>query len=92
MPIQIKQPSSLAEVERDILSLEEQYGMSSAEFTARHDMEGVVSEFDAIEWSFLLMQKRAIAEDRPAPSAFFRNHRVTSVDMPDHVDLYDLAA
>lgn len=60
MPIRFEETGSITEIERDILVLESEYKMTSEGFLALDCMDDRVSEFDAIEWNFLLMQKKAL--------------------------------
>ena len=82
MPIQIKNTGSLFEVVRNIRKLEAQYHMTSDEFVAEPCLDGKVPEFDAIEWNFLLMQKRVMEEDSCVPTFFSARYQscTSSVD------------
>ena len=91
MPIQIKSTGSIHEVERELRSFETQYQMTTAEFAAHPSVEDVVSEFDAIEWSFLLMQKRAFEEGHVIPT-IFSSHEPTQTGAVDVCDMYELVA
>jgi hypothetical protein len=92
MPIKVQETGSALEVEQEITALEQQYGMTSAEFNAHPSIDDVVSEFDAIEWSFLLMQRRALLDDRCNPASVFKAQTKTKTEAVTDVDLYDLAA
>ena len=92
MPIKIQKTGTLVDVESEILEFENEYQMSSEEFLAHQSLHEVISEFDAIEWSFLLMQKRALIEDKCSPRAFFTGPTVTKVDTPEPADIYKIAA
>lgn len=90
MPIQIETTGSIQKVERDLRFLEDQYGMTSEEFAAHPSVDDVVSEFDAIEWSFLLMQKRVFEEDICFPGGLFSSQyrtRVSTVDVSEAQEL-----
>jgi hypothetical protein len=91
MPINIKATGSIHEVEQELRSFETQYQMTTAEFAAHTSIEDVVSEFDAIEWNFLLMQKRAFEEDRREPT-LFSSRTPTQTGTVDVCDMYDLVA
>jgi hypothetical protein len=80
MPIQIQETSSLYAVEQKICAFEAQYGISSATFTSDESCDDIVPEFDAIEWSFLLMQKTAMLEDDCTPS-WRRESKISAVDV-----------
>jgi hypothetical protein len=91
MPIQVQQTGTIADVEREIRDFEKEYKMSSDEFLTHPNLEEVISEFDSMEWHFLLMQKRALREDQCSPRVF-KGQTVTKVDAKEPVDLYDIAA
>lgn len=91
MPINIKATGSIHEVEQGLRSFETQYQMTTEQFAAHPSIEDVVSEFDAIEWAFLLMQKRAIEDDRREPT-IFSSHTPTQTGTVDVCDVYDLVA
>jgi hypothetical protein len=91
MPIQIKATVSIQEVEQGLRSFETEYQMTTAAFAAHPSIEDVVSEFDAIEWAFLLMHKRAFEEDRREP-AIFSSRTLTKTSAVDICDTYELVA
>jgi len=92
MPIQIQSASSMLEVEQDIRSLEAQYKMSSDDFCAHPTVSEVVPEFDAIEWNFLLMQKRAMQEDACSAGNVFQAQSATQISNVDTSSILDKIA
>jgi hypothetical protein len=92
MPIQIETTGSIQKVERDLRSLEAQYDMTSEEFAAHPSIDSIVSEFDAIEWSFLIMQKRAFEEDGCFPGSLFSSQYRTQVSPVDVAEAQELLA
>ena len=83
----------MAEVEREIRALESQYGLTSADFCRHPFVEEIVSEFDAIEWNFLLMQRAAHEESHCDSAVVFMGRSVTLTDAVDVPAAYgDLAA
>ena len=60
MPLQITTAVSLTEVERKLQEFESLYKMSSAEFSASLILDSEIPEDDAMDWSFLIMQKQAL--------------------------------
>jgi len=92
MPIQVQTTGSIYEVERELRSLEAQYGMSSAAFAVHPSVDDVVPEFDAIEWSFLLMQKQTLEEDRCSSATVFRGDCITEISDVEVREIYELIA
>ncbi len=92
MPIKYQVASSIASVERELHVFELQYNISSADFAAHPSIEDVVSEFDAIEWSFLLMQKRALEDDGRSPTLLFSSSSMTRTSPVELSGLYEKVA
>lgn len=62
MPIQITPVETLSEVRQKIKELESRYGYSSEQFAADAKMDREIPGDVAIEWNFLLLQKKALEE------------------------------
>jgi hypothetical protein len=90
MPIQF-QVTSASQVEQEIRSFEAEYGFSSDEFL-QNPTDDVVSEFDAIEWNFLLMQRETVRENGCNPTAVFRGDYRTQTSVVDPRDMYESVA
>jgi hypothetical protein len=92
MPIQIQETSSLQSVEQKICAFEAQYGISSEKFATDSRCEDVIPEFDAIEWSFLLMQKAAMLEDDCTPFVSWRRKSEVSTTVDVRETYEEVAA
>ncbi|HEY5331202.1 MAG TPA: hypothetical protein VIJ79_15075 [Acidobacteriaceae bacterium] len=92
MPIQIVETGSIFDVQRDLRAFEVQYDMSSDEFLERGCVDGSVSEFDAIEWNFLLMQKKAMEPEGCVLSSVFSARCQTRIGMVDISDVCERIA
>jgi hypothetical protein len=91
MPIQIQDNDSIFGIKRELRDFEVQYQMTSAEFTSHGCIDGRVPEFDAIEWDFLLMQKRAL-EEECTPARVFSACLQTKIEVSDSSDTRELIA
>lgn len=81
MPIQFVECDSLSAVEQKIRFFEERYKISSESFLTDKDQEDTIPEFHALEWSFLIMQKKAMLEDEAVPSWRALKSRIKTVDI-----------
>lgn len=63
MPIQIETTVDVSAVEAKLKVFEGRHHMSSETFAADPSFSRTISEDDAIEWDFLIMQKIALQDD-----------------------------
>lgn len=93
MPINFEDTGSVSEVMQEIRALESQYGMTTAEFLALDPVDERVAEADAVEWSFLLMQKDALECDAlPCGGHVFFASCETETSAVDDYDVRELIA
>jgi len=81
MPLQIIECESLATIEGKIAAFETRYEVSSEVFLSDAHHGDAIPEFHALEWEFLLMQKKAMLEDDSVPSWGKQKSAIMTVDV-----------